>query len=59
MTREEAEAWLRGERSHTNLILDLCDAEQQAQAQAWIAQADAASAQQAYYTLLAHREGLV
>ena len=55
MNYEEAIAWLRGERSMTNLIpRDPHDS--------WmlrIAQADAAATQQAYWIVKAHKESLV
>ena len=55
MNKEDALAWLRGERSWTNMI-------PQDPFDTWnvrIAQADAASVQQAYWTVRAHEEGLV
>ena len=51
----EAKAWLRGERSLTNRI-------PQDPFETWnvrIAEADAAMTQQAYWTVKAHKEGLV
>ncbi len=55
MTIEEAKEWLRGERSMCNII-------PQEPFDTWqvrIAQADAAMAEQAYWVLKAHKEGLV
>ena len=55
MNLEEAQAWLRGERSTANVI-------PHHPLETWlvrIAQADAAHAQQAYYVVKAHREMLV
>jgi hypothetical protein len=55
MSREEALAWLRGERSMTNVIpRDPCDTWQ-----VRIAQADAAMTQLAYWIARAYAEGLV
>ncbi len=55
MTIEEAIAWLKGERSMTDIIpsndVDTW--------QVRIAQADAAMMQQAYLVLKAHKEGLL
>lgn len=54
MSLEEALAWLRGERSMTNVV-------PQAPFETWqerIARADAAMTEQAYWTVRAHREGL-
>jgi hypothetical protein len=53
---EEALAWLRGERSLTNIIPP------EPERESWnvrIAQADAAMTQQAYWIVKAWREGLV
>lgn len=55
MTYEEAIAWLRGERSMTNMIPT-------DPRESWlvrIAEADAAMTQQAYWTVKAHADGLV
>jgi hypothetical protein len=55
MTKEEAIAWLTGERSMTNTIpQDPFDTWQ-----VRIDQADAAKCKQAYYILRAHKDGLV
>ncbi len=58
MKYEEALAWLRGERSTNNLILN--DFEQ-TRPEAWvnIARADAGMIEQAYWIVKAHKEGLV
>lgn len=56
----EAKAWMRGERSHTNLLMEVeADPQARAETLVQIEQADAASAEQAYWVLRAHREGLV
>jgi len=55
MNKEEAVAWLSGERSMTNLIPE-------EPRDTWIvriSQADAACSEQAYWTLKAHKEGLL
>ena len=55
MDKEEAIAWLKGERSTCNTI-------PQDPYETWqvrIAEADAAMIRQAYYTLRAHAEGLL
>ncbi len=55
MDHDEAMAWLSGERSMTNLIL-------QDPRETWIvriAEADAAMTQQAYWIAKAHHKGLV
>lgn len=55
MNYAEALAWLRGERSMCNII-------PQDPLESWqerIARADAACAEQAYWVVRAHREGLV
>ena len=55
MDREEALEWLKGERSMTNII-------PQDPMETWqvrIAQADAASVQEAYWVARAHHDGLV
>lgn len=55
MDLEEALAWLRGERSLTNMI-------PQHPLETWqvrIAEADAGATQQAYWTVKAYREGLL
>ena len=55
MSREEALAWLNGERSYTNMIPEEPH-------ETWlvrIAGADAATTEQAYWVLRAHREGLL
>jgi len=55
MTKEEALAWVKGERSYTNMI-------PHDPHETWmvrIAQADAAETQRAYWVLRAHKEGLV
>ena len=56
MTYEDALAWLRGERSWTNIIQSNADTNGP-----WIvqtAQADAATTQQAYWIVKARQEGL-
>ena len=56
MDIEEAKAWLKGERSTTNIIPN------DPEGMTWevrIAQADAAMFQQAYWVLKAHKEGLL
>ena len=55
MTYEEALAWLRGERSMCNLVA-------QHPFETWqerIARTDAALTEQAYWTVRAHKEGLI
>ena len=55
MTLDEALAWLRGERSLTNIV-------PQHPHETWlvrIAEADAAATQQAYWIARAHAEGLL
>ena len=55
MTYDEALAWLRGERSMTNIV-------PQDPFETWqvrIAQADAAMVEQAYWIARAHQENLV
>ncbi len=55
MNYEEASAWLKGERSMTNLI-------PQDPFETWqvrIAEADAAMTQQAYWIVKAHKEALL
>ena len=55
MEYKEAMEWLKGNRSMTNVIPSN-------DFETWqlrIAQADAAMVKQAYYTLKAHKEGLV
>ncbi len=55
MSKKEAIAWLRGERSMTNVI-------PQDPRETWqvrISQADAAMTQQAYWVVKAYKEGLV
>ncbi len=55
MNYEEASAWLKGERSMTNLI-------PQEPFETWqvrIAEADAAMTQQAYWIVKAHKEALL
>lgn len=57
MKYEEAIAWLRGERSMTNMIQSSADTNCP-----WIvqtAQADAAATQQAYWVVKAHNEGMI
>ena len=55
MTKDEARAWLMGERSTCNNMA------QDPYETLWvrIAQADAAMMQQAYYVLKAHKDGLL
>lgn len=55
MNLEEAKAWLRGERSHTNLVHRGINPDWQA----IVALADAGSVQQAYWVVRAHSEGLM
>lgn len=55
----EAKAWLRGERSHTNLLMQVEGPQTRAETLTQIEQADAASAEHAYWVLRAHRDGLV
>lgn len=55
MTHDEALAWLRGERSWTNII-------PQHPHETWlvrITEADAAATQQAYWIARAHAEGIL
>ena len=55
MTKNEAEEWLLGNRSMTNLIT-------QCPFETWevrISQADAAMMEQAYWVLKAYNEGLI
>lgn len=59
MTREEALEWIQGSRSNQNLILAVTSVEDRATALVLVAQADAASCQQAYWVLKAHAEDLV
>lgn len=56
MNLEEAKAWLRGERSLHNQIVECFQSEDRVLA---IAQADAHMVMQAYYIVKAHQEGLV
>lgn len=53
MTVEEARAWLRGDRSTTNMMMSVAEQDRQTTLTR-IAQADAAHCQQAYYVLAAH-----
>lgn len=55
MDYDEACAWLRGERSMTNIVAN----EPFETLEVRIAQADAAMTQQAYWVAKAHAEGLV
>lgn len=55
MTEDEAQEWLCGERSMTNIIAH--DPFETWQVR--ISQADAAMMEQAYWVLRAHKEGLV
>lgn len=55
MSEEEAREWLTGQRSMTNQVPP-------EPRESWlvrIAQADAAMLEQAYWTLRAHKEGLI
>lgn len=55
MNKDEAVAWLKGERSLTNII-------PRDPFETWnvrIAEADAAMTQQAYWIVKAHKEGLI
>jgi len=57
MNFEEAMAWLRGERSYTNIIQSDVDNNR-----SWVvatAQADAAATEQAYWVVRANSESLV
>lgn len=55
MNLNEASAWIKGERSNANIVPQ----EPYDTWQVRVAQADAASVQQAYFVLRAHREGLL
>jgi hypothetical protein len=57
MSLKEAQAWLRGERSHINTMLSL--SENRVEALALIEVADSASTQRAYWIARSHKEGLV
>lgn len=60
MTLEDARAWLRGERSHTNLIMQLeVDPALRQDTIANIEMADAATTQRAYWIVRAYKEGLM
>ena len=56
MTLDEALAWLRGERSMTNIMLGYSADRELSLVR--VAEADAAYTQQAYWTVRAHKEGL-
>ena len=58
MELEEALAWLRGERSTRNVMMSVEEVDRQTTL-VREAQADAAMAQQAYWVVRAHSEGLV
>ena len=55
MDSEEAQAWLRGERSTTNWLQQPDNKQSHVQ----VHQADAALTEQAYWVVRAHKEGLV
>lgn len=59
MSEDEARAWLLGQRSMTNIIMDAEWGNDRQQTLVRIAQADAAMVEAAYWTLRAHREGLL
>ena len=57
---DEAEAWLRGERSHLSTMMDVeTSVENRTQTLADCERADAATTERAYWSLRAHREGLL
>lgn len=61
MNHEEAQAWLRGERSHTNIICGMAPASilssiEMVTRYVQIEVADAASVQRAYWVAKAHRD---
>ena len=59
MRYEEALAWLSGERSMANHFRSMTGDRAFEQREVWLARADAACMEQAYWTLRAHREGLL
>lgn len=59
MNLEEAKAWLRGERSHNNRIMEVSDPQTRAETLVNIELADAATTQCAYWIVRAHHERLV
>ena len=57
---DESRAWLRGERSHLNLMMDVeSSPEDRQRTLAMTEEADAAATQRAYWIVKAHNEGLV
>lgn len=60
MTLDEAYEWLRGNRSHTNTMMDVEPSpEHRTETIANIEVADAATTQCAYWMVRAHKEGLI
>ena len=59
MNYEEALAWLKGERSQANWFRSLGSERALEQREIWLAEADAASTEQAYWIVRAHKEGLL
>ena len=57
MNKEEAKAWIRGERSHHNSVYG--PGVSMADGCVRVAEADCAAVKQAYYVLRAYKEGLI
>ncbi len=59
MNLEEAQEWLKGNRSESDLYMDLHAPSERSTALANCAIADAANVQRAYWVVKAHSEGLM